>query len=437
MKDRFVEKFLFFVEYFVPVFIVAGIIFYLSSQAGLGDIEDNVLETVLRKGAHFMEYGLLAFFLWRLFYNGFRFFAGAAFWFTFLLTVIYAISDEWHQFFIEGRSGKIIDVAVDALSALVVLQAMLFFVGRKIKNVLLGFAEIIMLGGIVIWMIGQVGQGQIDSDVLRTDNNKQNLINNILKEDKSKKISIEERQGVKYEGENLSIIEVGLKARDASYQDVNDKKVVLPESILHKVPFTTQSPFARWDELHEEACEEASLIMLKYYNEIMPNDLLRIPKKEAESEIQKLVKYQIKKYGDFHDSDMQRLKEIGREYFELNNLKIIENFKLDDLKRELINGGVILIPTAGREVHNPNFKALGPLYHNLVIIGYDDKAIVDSAGRKVKGVFITNDPGTRKGEGYKYDQKVLYKAIHDYPGDVNKILTGKKRAIVLLRQYSP
>jgi hypothetical protein len=39
----------------------------------------------------------------------------------------------------------------------------------------------------------------------------------------------------------------------------------MPEKILISVPFASQAPFAVWDEIHEEACEEASLVMVKYY----------------------------------------------------------------------------------------------------------------------------------------------------------------------------
>ena len=61
------------------------------------------------------------------------------------------------------------------------------------------------------------------------------------------------------------------------------------------------------------------------------------------------------------------------------------------------------MPSAGRELGNPNFKSPGPIYHNLVIRGYTKD-----------GKFITNDPGTRKGEQYIYDQDVVMAAIHDW-----------------------
>jgi hypothetical protein len=41
----------------------------------------------------------------------------------------------------------------------------------------------------------------------------------------------------------------------------------------------------------------------------------------------------------------------------------------------------------------------------LLVIGYDPLT------RK----FITNDPGTRKGAGYRYDESVLFDAIWEYP----------------------
>jgi hypothetical protein len=45
----------------------------------------------------------------------------------------------------------------------------------------------------------------------------------------------------------------------------------------------------------------------------------------------------------------------------------------------------------------------------LVIVGYDSNG------------FITNDPGTRKGEGYRYSFATLMAAIHDWnPTDIRQ-----------------
>jgi VanZ family protein/phosphoribosyl-ATP pyrophosphohydrolase len=420
---KFFAKFNFFISYIIPVILMAGIIFYFSAQSGLGAMKNNIVEIFLRKSAHFVEYGLLSFFVWRLFYYGYRFFPRVSFWFSFILVGVYAISDEGHQFFVENRSGKVVDVVIDLLSAFVMLQIINFFIEQRKKYLIWLFIALAFLGSIVGLLILEVRESEWKIE--GGSNNNQIELNakvelNEINTKKDKVIHTE----ISKQKNNSNISKDKLTSSQKK-----QNKIILPKKIIQKVPFTMQSPFAKWDQLHEEACEEASLIMLKYHN-----DKKELTKQIAEEEIQKLVKYQLKEYGDFYDTDVKITKEIGEKFYHLNGLKIIQDFTIQDLKNELAQRNIILIPTAGRELHNPNFTPPGPLYHNLVIIGYDDTATTDSTGRKTEGVFVTNDPGTRKGEGYKYDQRVLYKAIHDFPSDKNKILTSKKRALVLIER---
>ena len=72
----------------------------------------------------------------------------------------------------------------------------------------------------------------------------------------------------------------------------------------------------------------------------------------------------------------------------------------------------IIIPAAGRDLHNPFFSGAGPFYHMLVVIGYSDNG------------FITNDPGTKQGEQYWYSSDVLLNALHDWIGVKELIATG-------------
>ncbi len=85
----------------------------------------------------------------------------------------------------------------------------------------------------------------------------------------------------------------------------------------------------------------------------------------AEEEIQKLVAFQLKKYGDYKDSNMGRLVQIGSEYYGLKNLKVVYDFSKEDLKKNLQEGKIMIVPTAGRKLGNPFFTPPGPLYHNL------------------------------------------------------------------------
>lgn len=213
--------------------------------------------------------------------------------------------------------------------------------------------------------------------------------------------------------EKIQEQEVEVKKEDEiDINKENEAKTKIPEKIRRDVSFVSQSPFASWDELHEEACEEASLIMVKYHL-----DGKSLTKQKMEDEIQKMVDYQNKKYGDYKDSDMSQLKEIAEDYYKIKNIKIIKNFTKEDIKKYLTRG-LIIAPTAGRELGNPNFTPPGPLYHNLVLIGYNGDTI------------ITNDPGTRKGKDYVYDIDLLYDAIHDFPGSKNKILQGERVMLV-------
>lgn len=189
---------------------------------------------------------------------------------------------------------------------------------------------------------------------------------------------------------------------------------ILPEKIFISVPFTSQAPFANWDVYHEEACEEASLIMVKYYL-----DKKSLTPEIAEKEIQKMIDFEIKNYGDYKDTTAAENVKLAADFYGLKNLQVVYDFKKDDLKKYLTQGSPIIVPAAGRMLGNPNFTAPGPLYHNLVLVGYDGNTI------------ITNDPGTRKGQGYEYNIDTLYNAIHDFPGQPENITQGRKAMIVL------
>jgi hypothetical protein len=188
----------------------------------------------------------------------------------------------------------------------------------------------------------------------------------------------------------------------------------LPDKILISVPFTSQAPLGEWDAYHEEACEEAALLMVAYY---LQNK--KLTPALAEKEIQALIAYEIKNKGSYTDSTAEEIEALGEEYYGIKNLRVVYDFSIFDLKKYLAKGKPIIVPAAGRLLNNPNFTAPGPLYHNLVLIGYSGND------------FITNDPGTRKGEGYRYNIQILYKAIHDFPGSADNINQGRKAMLVL------
>ena len=58
----------------------------------------------------------------------------------------------------------------------------------------------------------------------------------------------------------------------------------------------------------------------------------------------------------------------------------------------------------------------------LVVTGYDAE----------KKEFITNDPGTRKGAGYRYPEQVLFDAIREYPTGKHVPITINRKAMIIV-----
>jgi VanZ family protein len=93
----------------LPVVVWAAVIFTFSSipslSTGLG-----TWDLVLRKAAHMTEYAILGALLLRALGRELP---------ALLAGIAYAVSDEVHQYFVEGRHGSPIDVALDAVGVAV------------------------------------------------------------------------------------------------------------------------------------------------------------------------------------------------------------------------------------------------------------------------------------------------------------------------------
>lgn len=192
-----------------------------------------------------------------------------------------------------------------------------------------------------------------------------------------------------------------------------------------KVPFVSQAPLANWDDLHNEACEEAAVLNVVLYLE---NE--KMSKNEADKKLIEMVNWQESHFGGHFDLPVEKVKEFIQGYYNYQ-VRISYDISLDSIKKELAQGNPVIVPASGRTLGNPNFRQPGPVYHMLVIRGYDDK----------KSEFITNDVGTRKGEGYRYQYQKLFDAIHDMPkwrqtkssldADPNMIFSGRKAMMVI------
>ncbi|MFA5157610.1 MAG: C39 family peptidase [Patescibacteria group bacterium] len=192
---------------------------------------------------------------------------------------------------------------------------------------------------------------------------------------------------------------------------VEEKEVQLSASYLLSVPFASQAPFGDWSQPYQDACEEASIIITKHYLESKG-----LTKDEMKTEIDQSVGWQIERFGVHKDLDAQMTLLLARQYFGLNG-KVLAGYNEAVIKKYISSGTPVIAPTAGRKLGNPNFTGAGPEYHMLVIIGYDDN----------QGIFITNDPGTRKGEKYIYKYQTLLDAVSGPNENMTKELIVLKK----------
>jgi len=91
-----------------------AVIFAFSAMPS--DVAERGFASVLaRKMVHFAEYALLLALWWRALRS--KLTPGLALGLAFALTVSYAVTDEVHQTYVDGRIGTPRDVAIDTLGA--------------------------------------------------------------------------------------------------------------------------------------------------------------------------------------------------------------------------------------------------------------------------------------------------------------------------------
>jgi len=114
----------------IPVLVWGAVIFTLSTSAfsaintvkvidpiirflipGLSSASVDVCHMLIRKAAHFTEYGIL---FWLLIRGP----MARRPYLALMLCVVYALTDEGHQVFVPGRTASLYDVALDSSGAL-------------------------------------------------------------------------------------------------------------------------------------------------------------------------------------------------------------------------------------------------------------------------------------------------------------------------------
>lgn len=100
--------------------------FFVKNEAYI-----RLAEHIIRKVAHLSEYAIGGILVYSLLLT-FNLNSKIQFCASWLFVVVYAITDEIHQLFIPGRTGRIVDVFIDSLGAMLGICSLLLII--KIIN---------------------------------------------------------------------------------------------------------------------------------------------------------------------------------------------------------------------------------------------------------------------------------------------------------------
>lgn len=214
---------------------------------------------------------------------------------------------------------------------------------------------------------------------------------------------------------NSDLVNIPIADIDYEISEEENNKSFYVES----VPFTSQAPFFDWqDQRQQDGCEEASALMAVKWarGESLSKD-------ESLEEIINSSDYILEKYGEYRDISVQDTVDwILKDYFNYDKVVIKYDIEIEDIIYELEQANLIIAPMNGQIMHNPYFTPPGPSRHMIVIRGYDTEG----------DFFITNDPGTRHGENFKYDSQVLFQAIRDYPTGYHELIEEVEKNIIVV-----
>ena len=186
------------------------------------------------------------------------------------------------------------------------------------------------------------------------------------------------------------------------------------------VPFTPQAPFAEWEiNMFQDACEEASIIMaMAWVNN------KKLTKEFVKTKIKDIANFETINYGGYRDTSAIDTAAIITNYYKYKKIEYKENITLDTIIDEIKKGNIIIAPMNGQILKNIHFNPPGPINHMLVITGYNP----------IEKKFITNDPGTKRGENYEYSELTLFNALRDYPSGHNKENTENNKNIIIVKK---
>ena len=185
-----------------------------------------------------------------------------------------------------------------------------------------------------------------------------------------------------------------------------------------RVPFTSQSPDGDWRQPWQDACEEATIVMVDQYYRGRTG---QIEKEYAKQSIRHIISLKEGLFGYSLDEPAQKIVDLINSYLHWE-AHLVHSPSLEDLKDEIRDGRPVILPAYGPGLNNVFFEE-DPDYHTVVLSGYDE----------AKKEFITQEPGTRHGLDFRYSYDTILSAMHDFRP--NKNTRAGQRVAIFTRPH--
>jgi VanZ family protein len=120
MKSKF--------KYCVPAILYMALLFYLSSRPSPDEVRWIPIIAKL-KLVHIIEYGILYFLVRYAIIKTAAYDKLSVFAIALMITVLYGLTDEFHQIFVAGRTSSLLDVVADGVGG--ILAGFILILGDK------------------------------------------------------------------------------------------------------------------------------------------------------------------------------------------------------------------------------------------------------------------------------------------------------------------
>ena len=182
----------------------------------------------------------------------------------------------------------------------------------------------------------------------------------------------------------------------------NKSLAATAEVVKIPAPYTSEIPTGTWAPPWNNACEEATIVMVNDYY----FGYETLPKKIAADNMNPLFKIENKIFGGNANTDASQTAQLINDYTD-STAVIKENPTIDEIKNELRQNRPVITFHYAKNIVNVNYhwRAGGSYYHVMTLVGFDDNTkefFVHDSGDPVTGAF------------HRYGYDVIMNSLHDY-----------------------